>query len=116
MYFYNSKNRLPSQSQIADELSFTTVTGTINKSSKGASTFVMVLCICSVLSLVLTAAITLILSICALACACAGLPSAKRDRQLGVVGSVPQIVILIFLSFFSLVIFIAALFMVEAGY
>ncbi len=116
MYFDNSKKNSTSQSEIAKELSFSTAAGTANKSSKGASTFAAILCICAVLSLVLSGALALMLSMGALTCAAFGLPSANRDKRLGVTGGGSQISILIFLAFLSIVIFFAALFVPAAGY
>lgn len=116
MYFDNSKKNSTSQSEIAKQLSFSTAAGTVGKSSKGASTFAAILCICSVLSLVLSGALALMLSMGAFISAGFGLPSAKRDKRLGVTGSGSQILILTFLALLSVVIFFAAMFVAAAGY
>ena len=116
MYFDNSKKNSTSGSEIAKQLSFSTDAGTASKSSKGASTFVVILLICSVLSLILSGTLAFVFSIGAFLSAVLGLPSAKRDKRLGVAASRSQVSILTFLAFLSVVVSFAAIAVATAGY
>lgn len=97
-YFDNPKKKPSSQSKIAEQLSFSTAAGTSNHSSRSASTFAVVVCFCSVLSLVPSGELALALAIGAFACAAFGLSSARRDKRLGVTGSDSQIARLIWVQ------------------
>ncbi len=116
MYFDGSKTPRQSNTNVANELTFSTVTGTANKASTAASAATIIFCALSVIALLFFGFLGLLLSIGAIVSAASGFPAAKRDGRLGVAGAKSQIAVLTFLLLLGVAIFVLSVVVIGAGY